>query len=373
MKIAVLHNFLDNVGGAEIVTLVLARELKADVYTTNIDRDKIKAMGFKDILPRMKSLGRIPLNAPFRHQLALKKFRKLKLEGYDFHLISGDWTVSGAINNKPNLYYCHTPPRELWDLRKYVRSKIVKWWQRPLFDIWVFFNRHLFKKYIKEVQKIACNSQNTQKRISKYYNKKAKVIYPPVDVRKYQHKKGRDYWFSVNRLFPHKRIELQLKAFSKLPKENLIIVGSYEKSKHFLQYVDYCKKIKPDNVEIKSWISQTELIDLYANCKGFITTAMDEDFGINAVEAMASGKPVIAPNEGGYKETVISGKTGMLIDNMNEEKLIEAIKRFSIELNKDPNKYKDACIKRAKKFDIEEFIKKIKDEIKKYKRLPIQK
>jgi glycosyltransferase involved in cell wall biosynthesis len=124
------------------------------------------------------------------------------------------------------------------------------------------------------------------------------------------------------------------------------------------------KKLKPNNVEIKSWISDEELINLYANCKGFLTTSKDEDYGMNVVEAMASGKPVIAPNEGGYKETV-TNKTGILIDDIDPDKIIRAINEINNKLRKDSNHYKKDSLKRAKKFDTEIFIKEIKKEIQK--------
>ncbi len=124
-------------------------------------------------------------------------------------------------------------------------------------------------------------------------------------------------------------------------------------------------KMRPKNVEILKEVSQSELAKLYANCKGFITTAMDEDFGMAPVEAMASGKPVIAANEGGYKETIINNKTGILIDNINPDKLIKAIKRLNKELKTNPDKYKTACQEQAKQFDTKEFIRKIKQEINK--------
>ena len=89
MKIAIFHNFLDNIGGAEMVSLILARELKADIYTTNIDKEKIKKMGFSNI--NIFSIGKVPLNAPFRQQSALLRFRFLNLKNkYDFFIISGD-------------------------------------------------------------------------------------------------------------------------------------------------------------------------------------------------------------------------------------------------------------------------------------------
>lgn len=359
MKIAIFHNFMDNIGGAEKVGLTLARELKADFYSTSINHEAIRKMGFDDV--NIKSIGKVPINAPFRQQLALYKFRKLNLKNkYDFFIIDGDWAMSGAVNNKPNIWYVHSPIREIWDLYLYTRKNLVIPWTRYIFDIWVKYNRYLNKKYVKQVDKIVCNSINTQKRVKKYLKKNAVVINPPVDTSKFHYKKTGDYWLSVNRLIAHKRVDIQMKAFEKMSNEKLVVVGCYEKSKHFTSYVNYIKKIKPANVEIKSFVNEDELIELYANCKGFITTAKDEDFGMTPVEAMASGKPVIAPNEGGYIETIINGVTGRLIDNINVEKLVEAIQ----EIGKNPRKYKKACLKQAKKFDTKVFIRKIKFEIK---------
>jgi glycosyltransferase involved in cell wall biosynthesis len=361
MRIAIFHNYLDNIGGAEIVGLTLARELDADVYTTNIDKEKIVKMGFKDVVPRIYSIGKVPINAPFKQQFSLWKFRKLNLgKKYDFYIIDGDWAMSGSLNNKPNLWYVHSPIREIWDLYKYIRQNMVAWYKRPIFDLWILYNRYLNRKYVNEVNTIACNSNNTKNRLKKFLNKDAVVINPPIETSRFKFEKFGDYWLSVNRLIAHKRIDLQLKAFAKLPEEKLIIVGSYEQSKHFLKYADYCKKIMPGNCEIKSWVDSEELINLYANCKGFITTSQDEDFGMNVVEAMASGKPVIAPDEGGYKETIINGKTGILIDDIDENKIIEAMKI----IGKNPEIYKNACLTQARNFDTKVFVEKIKEQIK---------
>ncbi len=357
MKIAVFHNYLDNIGGAEIVALTLARELEADVYTTNIGQENIEKMGFGDVLPRIQSIGRIPLNAPFRQQLALLRFRLLNLSGkYDFFIIAGDWAISGAAQNHPNLWYVHSPIRELWDLSTYIRNTLVTPWKRPLFDIWVSVNRWLNTGYVQKADVIACNSRTTQRRLKKYLDTSATVIYPPVGTSALVHKKNGNYWLSVNRLISHKRIEMQMEAFSQLPEEKLVIVGSYEQSEHFQAYAHFCQRIQPKNVEIRSWVSTEELRTLYANCKGFISTSIDEDFGMNAVEAMAAGKPVIAPAEGGYQETVIDGKTGTLIINITSEKLARAIRAMGPYVRN----YKQACLARAKKFDTAVFIGKIR-------------
>jgi len=355
MKIAIFHNFMDNIGGAEIVDLILAKELKADIYTTNIDESKIKQMGFG--IENIFSIGQVPINAPLKQELAYWRFRRLNLgKKYDFYIIAGDWAVAGARLNKPNLWYVYSPIREIWDLYEFTKKKIVPLALEPVFSGWVKYHRLFNKLDIKQVEKIIATSHNVQARLKKYLKVETPVIYPPVETNSYHYTANGNFWLSVNRLITHKRVDLQIRAFQKMPQEKLIIVGSYEQSRHFRAYAKYVNEIKPANVRIISWASQQELIDLYANCRGFITTAQDEDFGLTAVEAMAAGKPVIAPNEGGYRETVINGLTGKLIDDINVEKLIGAIGEIGL----NPEKYREACQNQAKKFDINIFIEKIK-------------
>lgn len=359
-SIAIFHNFMDNIGGAELLSLTLARELNADFYSTNIDQEKINKLGFSQV--RLISIGKVPINAPLRQQIALWRFSRLNLRGkYDQYIISGDWAISAAVYNRPALCYVHSPIREIWDLYEYTKVNNVPKLAWPLFNLWVKYNRRVCRKYIKNIDIIVCNSINTNNRIKKYFNRDTPVINPPIETEKFYYRQNGDFWLSVNRLITHKRVEMQLKAFALMPREKLVIVGCYEQSMHFRKYVNYIKKLKPKNVELLSWVNQTELIDLYANCRGFIVTAKDEDFGMSAVEAMAAGKPVIAPNEGGFKETIIDGVTGKLIDDIDEHKIVRAVKELSLE----PQKYKEDCINQAKKFDTKIFMEKIREMINK--------
>jgi glycosyltransferase involved in cell wall biosynthesis len=294
--------------------------------------------------------------------MAMSRFRKLNLaKRYDCYIIDGDWAMSGAVNNKPNIWYVHSPIREIWDLYKYTRQNNVPFVARPIFDAWVRYNRHLNLKYVRHVKQLVCNSINTQNRIKKYLKRDAVVINPPIETDKFHFKKSGDYWLSVNRLITHKRVDIQMKAFRDMPDEKLVIVGCYEKSRHFEAYAKYIKSIKPNNVTLIHSVDFDELVNIYANCKGFITTSKNEDFGMTPVEAMASGKPVIAPNEGGYKETVIDGITGRLLDNMSVHNLILAVK----EISKNPISYKNACLKQSKQFGTKIFIKKIMEQMEK--------
>jgi glycosyltransferase involved in cell wall biosynthesis len=359
MRIAIFHQFMDNIGGAELVTLTLARELNADIYTTNISKEAIIKTGFKDVLKNIKSIGSVPLSPPFRHQLALYRFSKLNLgDKYDKYIISGDWAVSGSNHHKNIVWYCHSPCRELWDLKSYVRENFMPFWKRPVFDLWVFTNRKLHTHYINKIDKIICNSKNTQNRIKKYLNRKSKILHPPVYVSDFKFKESKNYWLSINRLIPNKRIDLQIGAFRNLPKENLVIVGSYEKTKHFEDYKKYLEIILPKNVSLKTNISKKELVKLYSECKGVISTAKNEDFGLTAIEAMASGKPFIGPHEGGYLET-ITKDTGVLIKDLNSKKLEQTINNLDLKKFK-----KDIINKRAKLYSVNSFIKKIKLELK---------
>jgi len=140
-----------------------------------------------------------------------------------------------------------------------------------------------------------------------------------------------------------------------MPEERLVIVGNCGTGDHSVEYARRLRSMLPPNVTILSDLPEDALIDRYSRCRGVISTAVDEDFGMTAVEAMASGKPVIAPREGGYLESVIDGKTGILID-CTPEKLAEAVKRLS----REPGKYREACVSQAKKFDVEVFVSRMR-------------
>ena len=358
MRLAIFHSFLDNIGGAEMVALTLAQELGADVYTTNIDRDKINKMGFGGL--SVKSIGWVPVRAPFRQQLALWRWRRLNLtDKYDFFIIAGDWAVSAAVNHHPNLWYVHSLMKEIWDRADDTQKNNVPFYLGPLFHGWCLFNRPLIRNYTQYVDRLVANSLVTKDRVKKFLNREAVLIHPPVKLTKYHYQANGNFWLSVNRLINHKRIELQFEAFAKLPEEKLIIVGSYEQAPHFKKYARHLQRLKPANVEIVSWLDDRQLVDLYSKCKGFLATAQNEDFGLTVVEAMASGKPVIAPDEGGYRESVVNHKCGRLIQDINPDRLAQAIREIGVQ----PQKYKEDCLGQARKFSLEIFISQIQRQL----------
>ena len=224
MKVAIYHSFMDNIGGAEIVSLTLARELGADIYTTNISAEQITKMGFGDVIPRIISRAKAPKMAPFRHQLTLFTFRFFKpKKKYDYHIISGDWAMGAVVRNTPNMWYVHSPLNELWEFKSYIKKKVISSWKIIPYELFVMVNRFLTRRYARSVDKWVCNSHNTQNRIKKYYSQKATIIYPPIQTSHKAKSTFGNYWLSVNRLIKHKQIELQLKAFQKIPDRKSVV------------------------------------------------------------------------------------------------------------------------------------------------------
>ena len=359
MRIAIFHDYIGAIGGGEKLVLTLARGLDADVITTDVDADSVSKMGFEDV--KIISLGRTVKMPPLKQISASLKFAMCDYsKEYDFFIFSGNWAHFAAKKHHLNLYYCHTPVRAFYDLY-HVFVKRNSFLMAPSFILWVKLHSRMYEYYLTYVCQIITNSINTQRRIQKYLNRDSKVIYPPINVSKYKFKEYGDFWLSVNRLYPEKRVELQIETFRQLPDERLVIVGGHAKGDHASSYAKRIRNFLPDNVEIIGMVSEEELIDLYSHCIGFITTSIDEDFGMTPIEAMASGKPVIGINEGGYLETVINNSTGMLVrPDVNE--IINAIHIVS----ENPAKFKEKCIEQASNFDVNIFLDKMKNEVNRF-------
>jgi glycosyltransferase involved in cell wall biosynthesis len=216
----------------------------------------------------------------------------------------------------------------------------------------------LWKRYIKKkdkesvynVDKLIANSYFVKNVFKKEYNRDTDVIYPPIDINKFKNKNPENFFLSVQRFSAQKRIEIQVEIFKRLPAERLIILGSIDD----YHYFEKIKENSPLNVEFISY--DDELVELYSKCKGVIQTGKGEPFGIVPIEAMASGKPCIAVNEGGYKETIINKKTGLLIDPPYIDNFVKAIEKFD-NYSFDPKN----CQERAMEFSEEVFIEKIKE------------
>jgi glycosyltransferase involved in cell wall biosynthesis len=205
------------------------------------------------------------------------------------------------------------------------------------------------------------NSKNVQKRIEKFYRKRSTVIYPPVDVEQIikatSKLKKKEYYFVVSRLVGAKGLEDIAEAANKL-NMNLIIAGE---AHGFTDVEKNLNKIAGKNIELVGRVSDNKLFKLYGEAKGFIALAKDEDFGMTPVEAMAAGTPVIAYNGGGFRESVIDGKTGILINDTDVKTLAKAIKEADkIEWRRE------SLVTQARRFSKERFKKEITEYVNKH-------
>jgi glycosyltransferase involved in cell wall biosynthesis len=357
MKIAIFHDYIGAIGGAEKIVFTLARELGADVITTDVDMNAIKILGYEDV--NIISLGKTIKMAPFKQISACMMFASCDFSSkYDFFIFSNNWAHFAAKKHKPNLLYCQSTPvrvfYDLYDLYLHQQS----FFSSILFRFWVILHRRMYEHYMDHVCSIIANSTSIQERVKKYLKRNSQVIYPPIDISAFRFEVYGDFWLSINRLYPEKRIELQIEAFRRLPDEKLLIVGGYAQADSSSTYAANIMKDLPGNVKVIGNVSEKELRCLYARCKAFIITSMDEPFGMAPVEAMASGKPVVAVKEGGCLETVVDGVTGLLV----KPDIIELLNAINI-ISKEPFKYKENCIEQARKFDESFFLEKIKKEI----------
>lgn len=338
-------------GGGERVVLTLAKHFDADVITTEFDPGLPERAGFPGV--RVISTGSVVLQPPFKQIHSSWKFARAAFRGYDFHFLIGNSAPYAGRRHHPNVYYCLTPTRIFFDQRDAMLARLPRtnrWVARG----WTAAHSRFERASIDHCDKIVAISENVRGRIRRYYGRDTDVIYPPVSTARHRFRELGDFWLSVSRLYPEKRIELQLDIFRRLPHEKLVLVGGYSAGDRAERYLARLKP--PPNVSLVGEISEERLVELYARCRGFVTTAIDEDFGITPVEAMAAGKCVLATDEGGYRETIVPGKTGFLLPP-DADAFASMIRELDEPTLRD---MRDDCVSRAREFDESVFLDKMR-------------
>ncbi|MET0400285.1 MAG: glycosyltransferase [Longimicrobiaceae bacterium] len=322
MKVAITADWLNTSGGGERVLVQLHRMFPdAPVYTTVCDRSAIPAeMRGWDI--RTSFLQRVPF-ARRRHQPFLPfmpmAFEQFDMSEYDLVITTNSACAKGVITRPGalNVCYCYTPCRYIWDLyHEYTRGMRL----RALFAPVAHWLRVWDRVSADRVDHFVGISHEVASRIRRHYRRDAEVVYPPVDVDRIQPNglPPEDFYLVVARLVPYKRVDLAVRAATRLGRR-LVVVGDGSERRRL-------EALAGPTVEFLGRRGDDEVAELLARCRAFLFPGW-EDFGIAPVEAQAAGRPVIAYGRGGAAETVVDGSTGVLFEEQTVDALADAMLR----------------------------------------------
>ena len=354
MKVALVHDYLVQYGGAERVLECFAEIFpNAPIFTMVYDKKLMKGV-FADKKIITSFLQKIPFVGshhrlfPLLMPMAIESF---DLSEFDLVLSDSNSYAKGVITAPHTLHicYCHTPMRYAWDdchqrFHEFGYSKITK----KFIPLAMNYLRLWDRISADRPNKYLANSGFVAERIKKYYQMNSTVIHPPVNAGQFQiSSKIQDYYLMVGRALPYKKFDVAIEAFNKL-KLPLKIIGEG------LEIKKLQKIARKGNVEFLGYLSDEKTARYYAGCKALIFP-QEEDFGITALETMACGRPVIAYRGGGAMETVVENKTGIFFDNQTPEAIIEAVKKFN-DCKFNPKEIREYALG----FDKEIFERKIK-------------
>ncbi len=331
MRIALVHDYLLQFGGAERVLCALSELFPdAPIYTLLYDRKKM-APWFGDKTVRVSFLDKLPKSIQARHRLLLPFFScaasALDVSAFDV-VISSSSSFAKGVRVKPgavHISYCHSPTRFLWDYEKnYLRDNRYKLPVRMLLKPLIALLKKWDKRAARGVHFWIANSKTVQERIASYYGASATVIYPPFLLPDSPDTKAplyaHNYFLVVSRLSAYKKIDLIIETFNhmQLP---LIIIGDGPERERL-------EKIAKINTTFLGCVDDAALTGYYQNCKAVIV-ACEEDFGLTALEAAHYGKPVLAYRKGGVAEWLEEGKTGEFFNEHTPESLAEGVYKIS--------------------------------------------
>ena len=353
MKIALVHDSIIQQGGAENVLRAFQEVWKdAPTYVLFYDRDKASPEFLnKDI--RTSFLQKMPGGvSKYQWYLPLMPMatEQHNLADYDLILSSSSLFAKGVITNPKTLHicYCHTPTRFLWsDKHQYIEDLNYNRVIKKVIPLVLKGLRQWDMVSASRVDQFIANSETVRDRIKKYYRRSSDVIYPPVKTERFYISQPENYYLAGGRLVGYKRFDIVVQAFNRLGIP-LKIFGRGP-------MLERLRKMAKKNIEFLGHVSDQEKSELYSKCLAYINPQV-EDFGITAIEAMASGRPVIAYGVGGARETVAPAQTGEFMDEQSWEELGNRIIRF------DAAKYNPQTIKQhAAQFDENRFKAQIKD------------
>ncbi len=363
MKTAIVHDWLVNYGGAErVVEQMLLLYPDADIYTLVYDEKK---MG--KIFPKEKvhtsSLQKIPMAEKLYTKflsLMPKAFEEFDLTGYDLVIASSSCCAKGVITSPttPFIAYIHSPMRYAWDLYyDYLKNsgRLTKFFMKrwmPDIRKWDYISS-------QRIDTLVANSSYIARRIKKFWNRDAAVVYPPVDTDRLSvsDEAAGDYFVVFSRFVPYKRIDLAISACARLNKK-LIVIGSGSQEKELKLLAASCKNT---DIKFTGRISDSEVKAYLQKCRALIFCA-EEDFGIIPVEAQACGRPIIAFGKGGALETVVNEKTGVFFEEQSVGSLVKAIEKFE-KLDKENTFNPKKIREHAEKFSAENFRKNLSEQI----------
>ena len=373
MKVAIVHDWLVNYGGAErVVEAMLSLYPDAEIFTLVYDEKKMGKFFPKEKV-HTTFLQKVPFSLKMYTKMLSfmpKAFESFDFTGFDLVLCSSSCCAKGVITppSVPHVAYIHSPMRYAWDLYfdyKKRSGKITSFFMDkmiPQIRLWDVISS-------QRIDKIIVNSNFIRRRTKKYWNRESEVIYPPVNTENLtpNNLPPENFYVAFSRFVPYKRLDLAIKACGQL-KRNLVVIGSGSQEKELKALAEsYTNINSKENFEQSAKITFTGRIsdekvkDYLQRAKALIFCA-EEDFGIIPVEAQACGRPVIAFKKGGAMETVLDGKTGVFFESQTETSLKNAILDFE---EKEKNGLFDSKFisSHAKKFSTENFIENLKSAI----------
>jgi glycosyltransferase involved in cell wall biosynthesis len=342
MKIALVHDWLNQLGGAENVLEVLVKMYPdAPLYTSIYAPDKMPpAYREWDIhVTWMDSLPGIHDHHQPYLPLYPLAFERLDLSGYEVILSNKSGFCHGVQKGEAlHICYCLTPTRYVWQYNTYVEQERVPPSAAAILRPVIRLLRRWDYEAAQRVDHFIAISSEIQRRIAQFYRRSSVIIYPPVEVGRYQPvSRPDDYYLVVSRLIPYKRVDLAVQACSRLGLPLLIAGDGRDRGR--------LEAMAGPTVQFLGRVPVSDLPDLMARCKAFIFPGL-EDFGIAPVEAQAAGRPVIAFRGGGALDTVIEGETGLFFEEQTVESVCRALQCFQ-DLTFDPAR----CRANASRFD----------------------